>query len=286
MTEVGFLTAFFGGVLALLSPCSALLLPAFFASSVGARMQLLVHGFVFYLGLALTLVPFGLGIGAIGSLLVDHRGLIIGATAILLVVFGALQVFGVGFDVSRFIPGFEKLQQSSSRQSGFLQTLLLGATGGVAGFCAGPILGAILALGFAQANTLQAGTLLAVYGLGMVVPLVIIAAVWKKLGQKGQRALRGKGFQVFGRTFHTTQVITGLLLIAVGVLFWVTNGLVSAPSPVPADVLIWLQARGSFLSNPVVEIGAVVLLAAGALWAWFAWQRRGSAAAKTPTSEV
>ncbi len=34
--DIGFVTAFVGGTLALLSPCAALLMPAFFASTVGA----------------------------------------------------------------------------------------------------------------------------------------------------------------------------------------------------------------------------------------------------------
>ena len=150
--EIGFLTAFLGGMLALLSPCSALLLPAFFASTVGAKLQLLMHGAVFYAGLVLTLVPFGLGLGALGALLVSERGLIIAVTSIVLVLLGIAQVFGFGFDLSRIIPGASRVQQNASNRTGLLRTLLLGAVGGVAGFCAGPILGAILTLALAQAT--------------------------------------------------------------------------------------------------------------------------------------
>ena len=57
MTDVGYLAAFLGGLLALLSPCSALLLPSFFAYAFTGRGRLLAHTGVFYLGLAATLVP-------------------------------------------------------------------------------------------------------------------------------------------------------------------------------------------------------------------------------------
>src|SRR5690606_16433055 len=44
--DVGLVTAFLGGALALLSPCAALLMPAFFASTAGSGPRLLAHGAV------------------------------------------------------------------------------------------------------------------------------------------------------------------------------------------------------------------------------------------------
>ncbi|PRB14134.1 cytochrome c biogenesis CcdA family protein [Microbacterium sp. MYb62] len=271
--EVGLLTAFLGGLLALLSPCSALLLPAFFASTVGTKRQLLVHGAVFYLGLVLTLVPFGLGIGALGALLVSERGLIIAITSVVLVGLGVLQILGIGFDLSRWLPGAARVQQSASARTGFVRTLLLGAVGGVAGFCAGPILGAILTLALAQGNPWSAGALLAVYGAGMVVPLVVIAAVWQRMSLRGRHLLRGRSFTVLGREFHTTSVITGVLVVAVGILFWLTNGLVSMPSLIPTDVQAWVQERGALLADPIVDIVAILAFAILALTIW-AFRRR------------
>lgn len=272
--EIGFLTAFLGGMLALLSPCSALLLPAFFASTVGTKLRLLAHGAVFYVGLALTLVPFGLGLGALGALLVSERGLIIAVTSVVLVTLGIAQAFGMGFDLSRMLPGASRMRQNASIRTGFLRTLLLGAVGGVAGFCAGPILGAILTLALAQRNPWSAGALLAVYGAGMVVPLVAIAALWQKMGTRGQRLLRGRTFTILGREFHTTSVVTGALVIAVGFLFWFTNGLVSMPALIPTDVQAWIQERGSLLADPIVDIIAILAIAVLALAIWGVDRRR------------
>ncbi|MCY9555783.1 hypothetical protein M5W98_29730, partial [Paenibacillus apiarius] len=61
MSEIGYLAALLGGVLALLSPCSAMLLPAFFAYAFQNPRQLLARTAVFYLGLAAVLVPLGAG---------------------------------------------------------------------------------------------------------------------------------------------------------------------------------------------------------------------------------
>lgn len=271
--EISLLTAFFGGVLALLSPCGALLLPAFFASSLGSPLRLAVHGSIFYAGLALTLVPLGLGIGALGSLLVTHRDALVIGTSVVLILLGIAQALGFGFDISKHLPGTGNLQQQAHSRSGALRTLLLGAASGVAGFCAGPILGAILTLAMAQGSAVQAGAMLAVYGLGMVIPLVGLAALWSRLSPRTISVLRGRGFRFLGRELHTTSVVTGLLVAGVGILFWATNGLVTAPSLVPAEVQRWLQSGGSRFGSPLWDAAAIALGAALILAGW-AWRRR------------
>jgi len=252
--EIGLLTAFLGGVLALLSPCGALLL----------------HATVFYAGLAATLVPLGLGLGALGSLFIEHRDVIIGGTAVVLVALGLAQALGFGFDLARVLPGADRVRQESAARSGLLSTLLLGAASGVAGFCAGPILGAVLTLAMVSGDSVQAGLLLAVYGAGMVVPLTAIAAGWERLGDRGRARLRGRGFVLLGRELHTTSV----LIAVVAVLFWRTNGFLTMPSLLPTTTQAWLQARLSMLSGPLVDILAIGLAVAVALSIWWATTRR------------
>lgn len=268
--EVGLLAAFLGGALALLSPCGALLLPGFFASTVTTRAALLPHAAVFYLGLLLTLVPLGVGVGALGSLVAGHRGLLIGGTSLVLVVLGALHALGIGLDPARFLPGAERLRQRSAQGSGYPRSLLLGAVGGIAGFCAGPILGAVLTLALGQGGALRAGFLLAVYGAGMVAPMMLLAALWHRLGGRGRSLLRGRGFTVLGRRLHTTTVLTGVLIIALGILFWRTNGLVTLPSLVPTSALARWQESSAVLNDPVVQVAVILALGLGgiALWWW------------------
>lgn len=272
--EVGLLTAFLGGVLALLSPCGALLLPGFFASTVTSRAALLPHAVVFYLGLLVTLIPLGVGAGALGALVIGHRALLIGVTSLILVVLGALHALGLGFDLSRILPGFERLQQGSARGSGFVRTFLLGAVGGIAGFCAGPILGAVLTLAMGQGSIVLAGLLLAVYGAGMVVPLIALAAVWNRLGDRSRSVLRGREFTVLGRRLHTTTFVTGLVIIALGILFWATNGLVTMPSLVPVGTLARWQSDAALLSDPVIQIVVIITLGVVALLLWWLRDRR------------
>ncbi|GAA4687468.1 Cytochrome c biogenesis protein CcdA [Promicromonospora umidemergens] len=260
--DIGLLSAFVGGILALLSPCAALLMPAFFASTVGAGPRLVAHGAVFYAGLLLVLVPLGVGAGAVGALFATHRQVIVLAASVLLVVLGVAQILGFGFDPARLLPGVPSLQTRAHVATGWVKTLLLGAASGVAGFCAGPILGAVLTVAAARGDVVAAGGLLAVYGAGMVAPLLVIAALWGRLGPRGRSALRGRVLTVLGRELHTTSMLTGLLVVGVGVLFWTTNGLVGAPELLPVDAQAWLQERSALLANPVLDILAILAVAA------------------------
>lgn len=280
--DIGLLSAFIGGSLALLSPCGALLLPAFFASTVGSGPRLWLHGVVFYVGLVVVLVPLGIGAGVVGSVFVTDRGVIIIAASVLLIVLGAAQVLGFGFDAARLLPGAGTLQSQSDARAGLVKTVLLGAASGVAGFCAGPILGAVLTLAAAQGDVVTAGTLLAVYGAGMVVPLTVLAALWGRIGTRTRAALRGRTFTVLGRELHSTSVVTGLLILAVGILFWTTNGFIGVPELVPIDVQAGLQAGVAAVANPVVDVLVLVVLAGIGLPVWNRMRSRGRATVSEP----
>ncbi|MBK5250743.1 MAG: cytochrome c biogenesis protein CcdA [Actinomycetales bacterium] len=275
---IGFLAAFLGGALALLSPCGALLLPSFFASTAGARGRLLVHGAIFYLGLAVTLVPLGLGAALLGAVFVGQRGLLVTVAGWLIIVFGLMQVFGFGFDLQRLIPGVRGVAATAVQRQGVLRSFLLGTVSGVAGFCAGPILGAVLSLAATEGSVLAAGAMLAVYGAGMVVPLVLLAAIWSRLGATGRSRLRGREFSVGRRRFHTTSVATGVVLVAVGLVFLTTNGMVALPELVPPRVLFDLQVRAVAVAVAIPDVLVIVAAALIALAVWYAVTRRSRAA--------
>jgi cytochrome c biogenesis protein CcdA len=217
MSEVGVLAAFAAGVLALLSPCSALLLPSFFAYAFASRRALLARTVVFYVGLLITLVPLGTGASAASSLFYGHRPLLITIAGWSIIGLGVLQLAGRGFAV----PGVARLQAvvSTRGDNGWLSTLLLGAVYGLAGFCSGPVLGAILTVAATQDSPWQGGALLAVYALGMAAPLFVLAALWDRFDLGRRRWLRGRTLTWGRLRVHTTSLVAGLLFIAVGVVF-------------------------------------------------------------------
>jgi cytochrome c biogenesis protein CcdA len=217
VTEVGVLGAFAAGTLALLSPCSALLLPSFFAYAFASTRALLARTLVFYAGLLVTLVPLGTGAAAASSLFYGHRPLVIAVAGWTIIGLGVLQLLGRGFA----LPYAGRLQSWSQGRSssGWISTLVLGAVYGLAGFCSGPVLGAILTVAATQETPWRGGALLAVYALGMAAPLLVLATLWDRFDLGRRRWLRGRVLTWGPVRVHTTSAVAGVLFIAIGVLF-------------------------------------------------------------------
>ncbi len=218
MTDVGLLAAFAAGVLALLSPCSALLLPSFFAYAFASRTALLLRTAVFYLGLAATLVPLGTGAAAASSLFYGHRPLLIAIAGWTIIGLGVLQILGRGFALP-FAGRLQALSGGTGDRSGWLSTGVLGAVYGLAGFCSGPVLGAILTMAATQGSPLEGGVLLAVYALGMAGPLFVLALLWDRLELGRRRWLRGRLVSLGPLRVHSTSLAAGVLFVLIGVLF-------------------------------------------------------------------
>ena len=217
MTEVGLVTAFAAGVLALLSPCSALLLPSFFAYAFASKRALVARTLVFYLGLLLTLVPLGTGAGAASSIFYGHRPLLIAVAGWTIIALGVLQIVGKGFT----IPFSQRLNTAVAARGGdgWVSTLLLGAVYGLAGFCSGPVLGAILTVAATQEAPWQGGALVAVYALGMAAPLLVLATLWDRYELGSRRWLRGRSHQIGRWRVHTVQLVSGVLWVLIGAVF-------------------------------------------------------------------
>lgn len=229
MVDVNLLVALLAGVLALLSPCSAMLLPSFFAYAFTSPGRLVRRTVAFYAGLALTLVPLGTGAAAVSGLFHGHRQTLILLAGWALVVIGLYQALGGSFA----LPGASRMHAWSAerRGRGVLGIVLLGAVYGLAGFCSGPVLGAILTVAATRDTPVEGGLLLAVYALGMTVPLFVLAAVWDRL-QLGRRSwLRGRELTLGPIRTHTTSVVAGLLFVGVGVLFLRYDGMAGLPLP-------------------------------------------------------
>ncbi|NEC26141.1 cytochrome c biogenesis protein CcdA [Streptomyces sp. SID8111] len=264
MSDPGVLVAFLGGLLALLSPCSALLLPAFFAYSFTSRTRLLGRTALFYAGLCLTLVPLGVAGSFAGRLFHGHRDTLITAGGWLVIALGAAQVLGRGF-------GSRRLQQAAGRRrsgSG-ASVLALGSVYGLAGFCAGPILGAVLTVAAMGGNPWRGGSLLAVYALGMAVPMFVLAALWDRY-DLGRRAwLRGRVIHLGKIPLHTTSLVGGMMFILLGALFLVFDGTSALPSLMGVDTeFAWeerLSRWAGAVPDHIVLLGLSAVAAAAAL---------------------
>lgn len=251
MLDIGYLAAFLGGVAALLSPCSALLLPSFFAYAFGGRTQLLARTGFFYVGLAAVLVPLGAGSGALATVVTEHRAGLIMAAGWLIIGLGVVQMVGGGWGVG----SAARFQQRMAARGTWVSTIGVGAAYGLAGFCSGPILGAVLTVAAAGADPIRGAVLLAVYALGMAAPLFVLAALWERFGLGRRPWLRGRAYSLGPLRLHTTSTVSGLLFVVIGVLFLRFGGTggILAPNPnLDQDVEDFLASFASHVPDWLV----------------------------------
>lgn len=221
MIKVTIAGAFLGGTLTLLSPCSALLLPAFFAYAFRSKTELAARTGIFLLGLATLLVPLGMGAAFAGSLVLDYRTESIWVIGSLLIIFGGLELAGMGFSL---LP--RRLGQTRPH-GGWGSAYMTGLVYGFAGFCSGPLLGAVLTVAAGAGHPLYGGLLLLAYATGMAVPLFFLAALWDRFNLGARRWLRGVTLRVGPLHIHTTNAMSGGLFILLGVLFITSGGTVA-----------------------------------------------------------
>jgi cytochrome c biogenesis protein CcdA len=281
--EIGYLAAFLGGVLTLISPCSALLLPSFFAYAFDRPSALLGRTAVFYAGLAATLVPLGVGASYATRLFFDHRATIVVIAGWVLIAFGILTILGGGV-------AFGAAQRAQGRFAGRTSSgavFGLGAVYGFAGFCSGPILGAVLTVAAADGRPLRGGALLAVYAFGMAGPLFLLALGWDRFDLGSRRWLRGRQLRLGRLRLHSTSLVSGLLFVAIGVFFLRTDGTAGGVPGMPSSVdaeqaaQLWLRQVADVVPDGAL-LGVVGLVAAGVLL-WRLRGARGGGPDATPT---
>lgn len=272
--DIGYAGAFIGGIFALLSPCSVMLLPAFFAYAFGSSAKLFARTALFYAGLVTTLIPLGVFSATLGSLVTEHRGALIAGAAAIVIVAGLVQLLGVS------VPGFSRTENADAAtdRTSAVSVYALGMVYAVAGVCAGPILGSVLAVAALSGNAVYGAIMLALYGLGLTVPLVVLAALWKRLGGKGRAWLRPRSLHIRGWSNSWTMIVSGLLTVGVGVLLLVSDGTASLGGLVPISAQYraesWAATTGASINNVVFLLSVVAIAAVGAGTVWFFSRRR------------
>lgn len=259
MSGIGLLGAFLGGLASLLSPCSALLLPSFFAYAFDRTRLLIRRTLAFWVGLCVVLVPLGAGVGALGSVVTRYRAEVTVVGGLVLIGFGLMTLSGKGF-------GLSGMQRMTARIniSGTVSVLALGAVYGLAGFCAGPLLGAVLTMSAMGADPAYGALLMAVYALGMAAPLFLLAWLWDRFNLSRRTWLRGRPVRLGPLETHTTSLLTGVIFIALGGLFLFSDGTANLGGLLSVDaqydLQVWLGRLSSAVSDLWLILGVVAVL--------------------------
>ena len=217
MTEISYIVAFTAGLLSFFSPCVLPLVPAYIANLAGITAidpksrtdyrPVLFHSLSFVLGFSLIFIALGASVGLIGTAITAH------STLLRQIAGGIMIAFGI-FIVAAFkLPwlNYEKrLNLSTERNPNYIRSLVIGAVFALGWTpCIGPILGAILALAWSSQTVGQGALLLVVYSLGLGIPFIIIGLAWGAIMPLWKNITRHLG---------TISIISGLLLVAVGIL--------------------------------------------------------------------
>ncbi|WP_024356280.1 cytochrome c biogenesis CcdA family protein [Leucobacter chironomi] len=256
--ELTLLGAFLGGTLTLLSPCSAMLLPAFFAYAFSSPGALIARTGVFFLGLATSLVPLGLLAGSVGAWVTLHRDGLMTVAAIVVIVLGAAMMLGIRLPTMT--------RQRGAKSTSIASVYLLGTVYGLAGVCAGPLLGAALTMAAYGGDALLGGLVMLVFAAGMALPLLLLALLWERI--PGVRRLVRPRELVIGRWRNAwSSVIGGALTAGIGVLLLVTRGTSALGSALgyseQARIEGWVQQASGAIPNWAFLVAVLVV---GGLW--------------------
>lgn len=257
--SIGLVGALLGGVLTLLSPCSAMLLPAFFSYAFASPKQVLARTGVFYLGLITTLVPLGMLAGTLGAFINEHRMAFLTVASVIVIALGVVMLLNLPFLRFRGSAGLDGTSGVS--------VYALGTVYGLAGVCAGPLLGAVLTYAAMGSNALYGGLVLLAFAAGMAFPLLILALLWSRV--PGIRNLVRPREVRIGRWRSTwTSVIGGALTIAIGVFLLITQGTTSLGGVLGATDQMRLESSVLGAAGGVSDLWLVggALLIAGSAW--------------------
>ncbi len=270
MQQTSFVVAFLGGVAALFSPCAALLLPSFFAFAFTRTGTLVGRCVLFWFGLLCTMVPLGVLAGSLGQALPINPQQLLRVGAVVLLALGLVTAAGFSLRLPGAGTRANRLDPATP-----LATWTLGASYGLATGCTGPILGSVLTMAAMGGSPVHAALLMATFALGMVVPLFLLALVWDRLGLPRRSWLRPRPVTLgpiggIGPLITTvTQIITGLVFVALGAFLLLTGGTAGGLLDAERQYRLenWIHGLGG-TSAAVAALVGVVLLAGGLAWVW------------------
>src|SRR5688572_15350006 len=234
--NVTLLAAFGAGLLSFISPCVLPLVPGYLSyisglsldemrgtpgvtggsagvvavavPSAAARRQVVISSLAFILGFSLVFVALGAAASAIGQFLLEQQAIFSRIAGAIIIVFG-LHTMGV-LRIEWLYQ--EKRVHTNRKPAGAIGAALVGiafAFGWTP--CIDPILAGILALAGSQETVSQGVRLLAIYSLGLGVPFMATALMIDRFfGAMGR----------IRRHYHTIELVSGALLVIIGLLIF------------------------------------------------------------------
>lgn len=224
LLNVSLLVAFIAGIVTILSPCLLPLLPAFFSYTFKEKTKITFMTLIFFAGFTSMFIAMGLvaAFFGIASLLIlqENYSFFIQIAGAILILFGFMALAGTGFS------GILIRKKTAHDSFGVFLYGVLFALGWTV--CIGPILAGVLSMAALFHNYFTAVLLMFFYSLGMFVPVFLFSYFydthhWEKLpwiqGKMYSFSFRNKAYSI-----HTSNLISGVLFLAVGIFFIIFKG--------------------------------------------------------------
>jgi cytochrome c-type biogenesis protein len=236
--NVSLFGAFIAGVLSFISPCVLPLIPGYlsFISGVSleemrgmqpvaagagggtmtvvtgvssaAKRQVIVTSLFFILGFSLVFVSLGASATYLGQFLMERLTIFGKIAGVLLIIFGlhTIGVFKIPFLLN------EARVQANTKPASMIGAVIVGISFAFGWTpCIGPILSAILLVAAQQESVNQGIVLLSIYSLGLAIPFLLTAIAINQFFA---------AFKKIRRHYHTIEIVSGLLMIVIGVLIF------------------------------------------------------------------
>jgi cytochrome c-type biogenesis protein len=238
-TNVTLLAAFGAGILSFISPCVLPLIPGYLSyisglslddmrgtpaaagtgvgtgsvvavtAPPGARRQVILASLAFILGFTIVFVALGASASAIGRYVLSRLDILGKVAGAIVIIFG---LHTMGVLRIEWLYQEKRVQTSQQRPESFIGAALVGmafAFGWTP--CLGPILAGILAVAAAQDTVGDGVRLLFAYSLGLGVPFFATALAINHFFA---------AFAKIRRHYHKVELVSGALLVAIGVLIF------------------------------------------------------------------
>ena len=220
MTDVSIAVAVAAGALSFLSPCVLALLPVYIAfvgeaasahgnvTAAATRTAVLPQALLFVAGFSILFVVIGTSIGVIGAPLFripEARQ----AAGIAVIAVGVITTGVFGPVLDRFRVGVDPAALPTIRS---VRALALGGLVAVGWTpCIGPVLGAIFTMGASSGSAPVVALLLTAYSIGLAIPFMVAALAFPRVRPV---------IEVLRRHHRVVQVISGVLIVVIGVLIF------------------------------------------------------------------
>lgn len=222
--DVSLAIAFLAGFLSFVSPCVLALVPIYLAflgqaagerpisagggAVVAARASVLPAAVLFVAGFGLVFILLGISVGVLGQA-VFRVNEVRQAVGIAVIVVGIASMGWMDRLMARLRIGVDPSVLPAARGARAFGLGALVAVGWTP--CIGPVLGVILTMGASSQDVAVAALLLVAYSLGLAVPFIAAAVALPRL-----EPLIGW----LRRNHRGVQIVTGLFIVAVGVLIY------------------------------------------------------------------